>query len=175
TMWGFARHDVLPDIVTMGKPMGNGMPLSGVVFRPEVSDEFGQNVRYFNTFAGSSIPVAAGAAVLDVFETENVQQRVRESGHALRTGLQQITRDSAHVAEVRGNGLYVGIEIVSDTGAPDRARAEEVITEMRTHRVLLSGTGRSANTLKIRPPLAFTTADATRFLETFATVAKNHL
>ncbi len=75
TMWGFSRHDVLPDIVTMGKPIGNGMPLSGVVFRPQVCAEFGQNVRYFNTFGGSSIPVAAGAAVLDVFETENIQQQ----------------------------------------------------------------------------------------------------
>jgi 4-aminobutyrate aminotransferase-like enzyme len=175
TMWGFSGHDVLPDIVTMGKPMGNGLPLSGVVFRPEVSDGFGQSVRYFNTFAGSSIPVAAGAAVLDVFESENVQQRVRETGHALRSGLHEITRDSPHVTEVRGNGLYVGVEIVSDTGQPDRARTEDVINEMRSHRVLLSGTGRSANTLKIRPPLAFTMADATRFLETFAKVAKNHL
>jgi 4-aminobutyrate aminotransferase-like enzyme len=177
TMWGFDRHGVLPDIVTMGKPMGNGLPLSGVVFRPEVSDDFGQSVRYFNTFAGSSIPVAAGAAVLDVFETENVQQRVIDNGHALRTGLEQITRDSPHVAEVRGNGLYVGVEIVTDrdTNTPDRARTEDVITEMRTHRVLLSGTGKSANILKIRPPLAFTTADVTRFLETFAKVAKSHL
>ena len=177
TMWGFSRHDVLPDIVTMGKPMGNGMPLSGVVFRPEVCEDFGQNVRYFNTFAGSSIPVAAGAAVLDVFETENVQQRVIDNGNALRTGLREITQNSPHVTEVRGNGLYVGVEIVTDrdSNTPDRARTEDVITEMRTHRVLLSGTGRHANTLKIRPPLAFTTADVTRFLETFATVAKNHL
>ena len=175
TMWGFTRHHVLPDIVTMGKPMGNGMPLSGVVFRPEVSQDFGQNVRYFNTFAGSSIPVAAGAAVLDVFETENIQQNVIDNGHTLRTGLEQITHNSPHVAEVRGNGLYVGVEITTDTGQPDRARTENIINDMRTHRVLISGTGEHANTLKIRPPLAFTTADATRFLETFAKVAQHHL
>ena len=177
SMWGFTRHDVLPDIVTMGKPMGNGMPLSGVVFRPEVSEEFGRNVRYFNTFAGSSIPVAAGAAVLDVFETENVQQRVLDSGRALRAGLQEITKDSPHVAEVRGAGLYVGVEIVKDpdTLHPDRARAEDLITDMRNHRILISGTGKSANILKIRPPLAFTQADVTRFLETLAKVAKARL
>ena len=175
TMWGFARHQVVPDIVTMGKPMGNGLALSGVVFRPEVCEDFGRNVRYFNTFAGSSIPVAAGAAVLDVFETENIQQNVLDNGHALRTGLQQITADSPHVAEVRGAGLYVGIEITTDTGQPDRTRAENVITDLRRHRILISGTGKTANTLKIRPPLAFTTADVTRFLETFDKVAKNHL
>ncbi|MGW3960035.1 aspartate aminotransferase family protein [Amycolatopsis sp. NPDC005003] len=177
TMWGFSRHGVLPDIVTMGKPMGNGMPISGVVFRPEVSDEFGRNVRYFNTFGGSSIPVAAGAAVLDVFEEENVQRRVLENGTALRKGLEEITEDSVHVAEVRGSGLYAGVEIVEDrqTGVPDRARAEDVINDLRDRRVLVSGTGQAANVLKIRPPLAFTAADVTRFLETFAEVAKVRL
>jgi 4-aminobutyrate aminotransferase-like enzyme len=176
-MWGFARHGVLPDIVTMGKPMGNGVPISGVVFRPEVSDEFGRNVRYFNTFAGSSIPVAAGAAVLDVFEEENVQQRVVENGTALRAGIEEITRESPFVAEVRGRGLYVGVEIVADrdTLAPDRTRAEDVISDMRDRRVLISGTAKAANVLKIRPPLAFTSADVTRFLETFAEVAKERL
>jgi len=177
TMWGFSRHDVVPDIVTMGKPMGNGMPLSGVVFRPEVCEQFGRDVRYFNTFAGSSIPVAAGAAVLDVFETENIQQNALDNGNALRTGLQQITQDSPHVAQVRGAGLYIGIEIVTDpdTANPDRTRAENVITDLRNHHVLISGTGQGANTLKIRPPLAFTSTDVTRFLETFAKVASDHL
>ncbi|MEV0284913.1 MULTISPECIES: aspartate aminotransferase family protein [unclassified Kribbella] len=178
SMWGFSRHGVLPDIVTMGKPMGNGLPLSGVVFRPEVSDEFGRNVRYFNTFGGSSIPVAAGAAVLDVFEMENVQQRVLENGKALRAGLVEITRNSAHVAEVRGGGLYVGVEIVRDRETlyrPDRGRAEDVINDLRDRRILINGTGRAANVLKIRPPLAFTSADVTRFLETFAEVAKVRL
>ena len=176
-MWGFARHGVLPDIVTMGKPMGNGVPISGVVFRPEVSDEFGRNVRYFNTFAGSSIPVAAGAAVLDVFEEENVQQRVLENGTTLRAGIEEITCESPYVAEVRGRGLYVGVEIVADrdTLAPDRGLAEDVISDMRDRRVLISGTARAANVLKIRPPLAFTSADVTRFLETFAEVAKERL
>lgn len=177
SMWGFTRHAVLPDIVTMGKPMGNGLPISGVVFRPEVCEEFGQNVRYFNTFAGSSIPVAAGAAVLDVFENENVQQRALENGTALRAGLQEITKDSPYVAEVRGSGLYVGVELVKDreTLEPDRSRTEDVINDMRDRLILISGTGKAANVLKIRPPLAFTTADVTRFLETFSEIAKDRL
>lgn len=177
SMWGFSRHGVLPDVVTLGKPMGNGLPLSGVVFRPEVSDKFGQNVRYFNTFGGSSIPVAAGAAVLDVFESENVQQRVLENGTALRAGLEEITRDSSYVAEVRGSGLYVGVEIVKDreTLEPDRARTEDVINDLRDRRILINGTGKAANVLKVRPPLAFKSADVTRFLETFAVVAKDRL
>lgn len=174
SMWGFSRHDVVPDIVTMGKPMGNGVPISGVVFRPEVCEEFGRSVRYFNTFAGSSIPVAAGAAVLDVLEEEGVQQRVFENGTSLRAGIEQLTRESPYVAEVRGRGLYVGVEIVQnrETLEPDRARAEDVISAMRDRRVLISATGRGANVLKVRPPLAFTAADVTRFLETFAEVAQ---
>jgi len=167
----------VPDIVTMGKPMGNGVPVSGVVFRPEVSEEFGRNVRYFNTFAGSSIPVAAAAAVLDVLEEENVQQRVLENGALLRAGIEELTRESPYVAEVRGRGLYVGVEIVKDreTLAPDRGRAEDVISDMRDRRVLISASGPVANVLKIRPPLAFSSADVTRFLDTFAEVAKERL
>lgn len=177
SMWGFSRHHVLPDMVTMGKPMGNGLPISGVVFRPEVCEEFGRSVRYFNTFAGSSVPVAAAAAVLDVFEEEGVQPRVLENGKALRAGLEQLTQESPHVAEVRGTGLYVAVEVVQDreTRAPARARAEDVINGMRDRRVLISGTGRAANVLKIRPPLAFSAADVTRFLETFAEVSKDLL
>lgn len=161
----------------MGKPMGNGMPISGVVFRPEVCEEFGRNVRYFNTFAGSSIAVAAGAAVLDVFEAENVQQRVLDNGRALRAGLEEITRESPYVAEVRGSGLYVGVELVKDRESlePDRVRADHVINDMRERRVLISGTGEAVNVLKIRPPLAFDSADVTRFLETFAQIAETRL
>lgn len=177
SMWGFSRQGVLPDIVTMGKPMGNGVPLSGVVFRPEVSEEFGRNVRYFNTFAGSSIPVAAGAAVLDVLEEEDVQQRVLENGKVLRAGLEEITHKSPYVAEVRGTGLYYAVEIVRDRESlePDRTRAEDLINDMRDRRVLISASGKGANVLKIRPPLAFSEADVTRFLETFAEVAKVRL
>ncbi|MEU1848237.1 aspartate aminotransferase family protein [Streptomyces sp. NPDC019990] len=177
SMWGFSRHGVLPDIVTMGKPMGNGMPISGVVFRPEVCEEFGRNVRYFNTFAGSSIAVAAGAAVLDVFAAENVQQRTLDNGKALRAGLEEITRESAHVAEVRGSGLYVGVEIVKDRESlePDRVLADHLINDMRERRILISGTGEAVNVLKIRPPLAFDSADVTRFLETFAEIAERRL
>ena len=115
--------------------------------------------------------------MLDVFEEENVQQRVLENGKALRAGVEEITHASPYVAEVRGSGLYVGVEIVKDHGSlePDRARAEDVINDMRDRRVLISGSAKGANVLKIRPPLAFSSADVARFLETFAEVAKVRL
>ena len=170
-------QDVVPDIVTMGKPMGNGIPLSAVVFRPEVASDFGEKVRYFNTFGGSSVPIAAGAAVLDVFESEGVPDRVERIGELLRTGIRELLAGSPHVAEVRGAGLVVGVEIVEDrtTRAPDRARTTRVIDGMRERRILISGAGREVNVLKIRPPLAFDEADVARFLAGLAEVAELHL
>lgn len=177
SMWGFSRHGVVPDIVTMGKAMGNGFPVSGVVFRSEVSDEFGQKVSYFNTLGGRSVSVAAASAVLDVFEKENVRERVAVNGATLRAGLEELTRDSPYVAEIRGNGLYLGVEIVEHRDAlkPDSARCESIIKDLRDHRVLISRTGPAGNVLKVRPPVAFTDSDVSRFLEIFAVVAKKLL
>jgi 4-aminobutyrate aminotransferase-like enzyme len=176
-MWGFAMQQVVPDIVTMGKPMGNGIPLSAVVFRPEVARDFGEKVRYFNTFGGSSVPIAAGAAVLDVFENEEVPARVERIGELLRTGIRELLADSPHVAEVRGAGLVVGVEIVEDreTRTPDRARTTRVIDGMRDRRILISGAAREVNVLKIRPPLAFDENDVERFLDGLREVAALHL
>lgn len=176
-MWGFAMQGVVPDIVTMGKPMGNGIPLSAVVFRPEVARDFGEKVRYFNTFGGSSVPIAAGAAVLDVFERESIPERVDEVGALLRAGIREVLAGSPYVAEVRGAGLVMGVEIVTDpeTRAPDRARTTRVIDGMRERRILISGAGREVNVLKIRPPLAFDAADVERFLEGLGEVADLHL
>lgn len=177
SMWGFSRHEVVPDIVTMGKAMGNGYPVSGVVFRPEVSDEFGEKVSYFNTLGGRSLSIAAASAVLDVFEQENLRERVVANGATLRAGLEALTRESPYVGEIRGSGLYLGVEIVKDkrTFEPDSVRAEDIIKDMRDRRVLISRTGPAGNVLKIRPPVAFTAADVSRLLETFAVVAKHWL
>lgn len=177
SMWGFSRHGVVPDIVTMGKAIGNGFPISGVVFRPEVSDEFGQKVSYFNTLGGRSLSIAAASAVLDVFEQENVRERVAVNGAVLLAGLETLTRDSPYVAEIRGSGLYLGVEIVKDreTLEPDPIRCESIIKNLRDRRVLISRTGPAGNVLKVRPPVAFTAADVSRFLETFAILAKQRL
>jgi 4-aminobutyrate aminotransferase-like enzyme len=176
-MWGFRRHGVTPDIVTLGKPMGNGLPLAGVVFRPEVCEEFGENVRYFNTFGGSTVPVAAGNAVLDVFESEGVPQRAESVGAELRSELSSMLSDSPHVCQVRGAGLLASVEIVTDreTRTADRPRANAVINGLRDRFVLVNGSSPGGNSLKIRPPLAFTSQDAARFLVAFGDVAERHL
>ena len=175
SMWGFTRHGVLPDIVTMGKPMGNGMPMSGWCSAPRSARTSGR------TSATSTPSPAARSRSLPARRSWTCS-RPRTSSNGSSTAAGRCAPDSsrspatlAHVTEVRGNGLYVGVEIVTDTAEPDRARAENVITDLRNHRILISGSGEVANVLKIRPPLAFDDADVTRFLETFAKVADTHL
>jgi 4-aminobutyrate aminotransferase-like enzyme len=147
------------------------------VFRPEVARDFGEKVRYFNTFGGSSVPIAAGAAVLDVLESEGVPERVDRIGGLLREGVREVLAGSPHVADVRGDGLVLAVEIVEnlDTRTPDRERTSRIINAMRERRVLISGAAKDVNVLKVRPPLAFDEADVTRMVETLAEVAKLHL
>ena len=153
-MWGFLRHGVVPDIVTMGKPMGNGLPIAAMAARAAVLDDFARGVPYFNTFGGNPVTVAAAAAVLDVIEDEADGQRGGGGGE-LRAELSAIARRHPRLGDVRGAGLYVGVEIVTETGGADRAGARALVNAMRERRVLLSVCGHDGNVLKIRPPLVF--------------------
>jgi 4-aminobutyrate aminotransferase-like enzyme len=155
--WGFQRHGVVPDIVTMGKPMGNGHPVAGLAVRPEVMQAFGQASRYFNTFGGNPVSMAAAAAVLDVIEQQGLQQNALQVGGYLRERLAALGQRYALIGEVRGAGLFVGVELVTDrtTRTPATAQAAHVVNGLRQRQVLLSATGPHANVLKIRPPLVF--------------------
>lgn len=161
-MWGFQRHGVIPDLVTLGKPMGNGFPVAGVAARPEVLAEFGKNSRYFNTFGGNAVAVAAAAAVLDVIEDEGLLENSRSIGLYLKEGFQALARTHDCLGDVRGAGLFLGIEIVSDRigKTPDAAAATRIINGLRENNVLISGCAKAANVLKIRPPLVFTRDNA---------------
>ena len=155
-MWGFQRHSITPDLVVMGKPMGNGMPIAGVAARPELLAEFGRKIRYFNTFGGSSVSVAAASAVLDVIEGEGLMEHSRAVGTALREAIGQVTAGHPGVSDVRGAGLYVAVEFTDPgTGAPDGQAALNIVNELRERRVLISATGAQGHILKIRPPLPF--------------------
>jgi len=161
-MWGFQRHGLVPDIVTMGKPLGAGHPLAGLAVRPEVLAAFGRECRYFNTFGGNPVSMAAGTAVLDVIETEGLLANAQRVGDYLRDKLRGLAARHALIGDVRGAGLFVGVELVSDRVGRTAATAEtvRVVNGMRERGVLLSGTGEHANTLKIRPPLVFSQANA---------------
>lgn len=165
-MWGFQRHGVIPDIVTMGKPMGNGYPVAGVAARPDVLAEFGKKARYFNTFGGNAVAVAAAAAVLDAIEGEGLQENARIIGGHLKAGFQMLAAKHEAVGDVRGAGLFLGVEIVSDRAlkTPDAQAATRIINGLRDENVLISGCGKMANVLKIRPPLVFSRENADQLI-----------
>ena len=167
SMWGFTRHGVVPDLVTMGKPMGNGVPVAAMAARADVLKPFAVEVPYFNTFGGNPVAMAAAAAVLDVIEGEGLLSNAALVGDALRGRLAAI--DDPRVGDVRGAGLYIGVEIVGDphTKAPDRAGARRLVNALRYRRVLVSVCGHDGNVLKIRPPLVFSMADVDWFVSAF--------
>ncbi|MEN4475304.1 aspartate aminotransferase family protein [Mycolicibacterium cosmeticum] len=156
-MWGFDRHGVVPDLVTMGKPMANGLPVAAMAARSSVLEEFATGIPYFNTFGGNPVSMAAAAAVLDVIEDEKLVANAAEVGGALRTALTGLGDEHSVIREVRGAGLYIGVEVDS------QETAKHMVNAMRERRVLISVCGAHSNVLKIRPPLVFSMADVDRF------------
>ncbi|TDK50144.1 aspartate aminotransferase family protein [Antarcticimicrobium luteum] len=176
-MWGFQRHGVIPDLVTMGKPMGNGYPVAGVAVRPEVIDEFGRKARYFNTFGGNAVAVRAAGAVLDVIEKENLVENAREIGAYMRDRMRALQTEYPQIGDVRGAGLFIGVEMVSDPEikTPDAGLATAIVNGLRDENVLISGCAKAANVLKIRPPLVFTRDNADYFLAALERVLERTL
>ncbi|TPG49573.1 aspartate aminotransferase family protein [Roseomonas nepalensis] len=166
TMWGFERHGVEPDIVTMGKPMGNGHPVAGLAIRPSLLERFGGRVRYFNTFGGNPVSAAAGLAVLRVLREEGLPANAAVVGAQLLAGLRGLAGRHAVIGDVRGAGLSIGVELVRDRSTREPATAEtaRVVNALRERRVLISASGPGANTLKIRPPLCLSREQADLFL-----------
>lgn len=156
--WGFARHGVVPDIVTTGKPMGNGIPVSGLLAKSDVMAAFSDHIPYFNTFGGNPVAMAAAQAVLKVIEQEQLQQHSHKVGAELLAALQQLMQRHACIGDVRGAGLFIGFELVTDRDSktPNQALALNLIELLRNkYRVLTSVAGPHGNVLKLRPPLAF--------------------
>ena len=162
--WAFERHGVVPDLVALGKPMGNGIPIAGVVGRAELFDAFGGRVRYFNTFGGNPVSVAAASAVLDELEDRDLLAHAEALGGRVATGLREVTTDEPGVAEVRRAGLFLAVELVEEDGSPDAARAAAVVNAMRERRILISASGTYDNVLKIRPPLVLDESSADRLV-----------
>jgi 4-aminobutyrate aminotransferase-like enzyme len=171
-MWGYQRHHVDPDIITMGKPMGNGYPVAGIGVAHDVVASFGRDMRYFNTFGGNTVAMAAAQATLDVIRDDQLQANAQRVGAVLRDGITELGKRYECVGDVRGAGLYLGVEIVSDgpSKTPDTPTATAIVNSLRERRVLISSTGESGNVLKIRPPLVFSMNDADRLLTELAAV-----
>lgn len=166
--WGFEQQNVVPDIVTMGKPIGNGHPLAAVVTTRAIADAFNNGMEYFNTFGGNPVSCAVGLAVLDVIETEGLQQHAAEVGRWLLHQFNDLKSEFTCIGDVRGSGLFLGIELVLDrqTLEPAKDLAHEVVQELKRRRILLSTDGPLENVIKFKPPMVFSLADAERLVMT---------
>ncbi|HEX7837598.1 MAG TPA: aminotransferase class III-fold pyridoxal phosphate-dependent enzyme, partial [Kofleriaceae bacterium] len=165
--WGFEAQGVIPDIVVMGKSLGNGHPLAAVVTTRAIADAFDNGMEYFSTFGGNTVSCAVGSAVLDVLRREGLQAHARQVGGELLAGLRALSARHELVGDVRGSGLFLGVELVKDrdTRKPAAAEASYVANRMRDEGILLGTDGPLHNVVKIRPPMPFETADATRLVE----------
>jgi|SRR5579859_2032682 len=166
--WGFETQGVVPDIVTMGKPIGNGHPLAAVVTTPEIAASFDNGMEYFNTFGGNPVSCAIGLAVLDVIADEQLQANALTVGDHLLAGLRGLQARHPLIGDVRGRGLFIGVELVlnQETLEPAAAHASYIANRMRDRGILLSTDGPLHNVLKIKPPLVFTEADANLLVAT---------
>jgi 4-aminobutyrate aminotransferase-like enzyme/Ser/Thr protein kinase RdoA (MazF antagonist) len=160
--WGFESQNVVPDIVTTGKPIGNGHPIGVVITTPEIAEAFNNGMEFFSTFGGNTVSCAIGLAVLDVVQQEQLQQHALEVGNFLLNQLRELQKEFTLIGDVRGSGLFLGVELVGDrnTLEPATDEASFVCNRMRDLGVLIGTDGPYDNVLKIRPPLPFSKDDA---------------
>ncbi|MDA7979247.1 MAG: aminotransferase class III-fold pyridoxal phosphate-dependent enzyme [Pirellulales bacterium] len=170
--WGFELQDVVPDIVTLGKPIGGGHPLGAVVTTPEIAAAFDNGMEYFNTFGGNPVSCGVGLAVLDVIRDEGLQANALEVGNSLRARFVELMSRFPLVGDVRGKGLFLGLEFVNDrqTRDPAARQATYIVERAKEHGILLSTDGPLHNVIKIKPPLCFQHADADRLVQTLEKV-----
>lgn len=166
--WGYEVSDFTPDVVCMGKPMGNGFPVSAMAASHEMVSKFRETHRYFNTFASSPLQAAAGSAVLDEIIENGLVQQVTDVGAGLKTALTDLQAEHPQIGDVRGSGLFIGIDWVAPgTTDPDVVGAERMVESLKSRLILLGKAGQHGNVLKIRPPLVFQDEHAELFLEAF--------
>ncbi|RAJ11663.1 aminotransferase class III-fold pyridoxal phosphate-dependent enzyme [Arenibacter echinorum] len=160
TFWGFQLHGVVPDIVTIGKPLGNGHPLAAVACTQEIADKFANGMEYFNTFGGNPVSCAIGAEVLRVVKREKLQSHALEVGNYLKKELMALALNFPIIGDVRGQGLFLGIELVNARREPLAAQTDYLANRMKDHGILMSTDGPDHNVLKIKPPMVFSQENA---------------
>jgi 4-aminobutyrate aminotransferase-like enzyme len=165
--WGFEMHDVVPDIVTMGKPLGSGHPLAAVITTPEIAHSFMTGMEYFNTFGGNPVSAAIGQTVLDVIVDESLQRNALNTGNYLMAGVRELGKSIEYIGDVRGSGLFIGVEFVTDreSQSPGTKITKGLIEFARENGVFLSSDGPADNVLKIKPPMIIGKAEVDIFLD----------
>ena len=164
-MWAFELQGVVPDIITLGKPIGNGHPLGAVITTREIAKTFANGMEYFNTFGGSQVSSAVGMAVLDVMEKEGLMQNSLENGKLMKKNLEELKKTFPLIGDVRGEGYFLGIELVIDpeTREPAPLHAEYIVERMKSLRILLSTEGPGHNVIKLKPPMVFDQKNVQKF------------
>jgi 4-aminobutyrate aminotransferase-like enzyme len=175
SFWGFEDQGVIPDIVTMGKPIGNGHPLAAVATTREIADAFDTGMKYFNTFGGNPVSCEVGLAVLDEIDRGGLQQHAADVGEYLRARLNGLQEAHPAIGDVRGRGLYIGVDLISDRSrkTPDAPLARRVSEQMKDEGVIVIPTGTHDNVLKVKPPMVFSRTDADHFTETLDRVLRD--
>ena len=165
--WGFELQNVIPDIITIGKPLGNGHPIAAVITTPDIADVFNNGMEYFNSFGGNPVSCAIAMSVLNVIEKEKLQQNALSIGNYLLSGLNILKEKFEFIGDVRGKGLFIGVELVENrkTLDPQPEKAKEIINKMKEIRILISTDGPFNNVLKIKPPMVFSRENAQQIIE----------
>ena len=172
--WGFETENVVPDIVTMGKSMGNGHPLSAVVTTKKIADLFDNGMEYFNSFGGNPVSCAVGHAVLNVIKDEELQKNALDVGLYLKERLKNLKEQFPIIGDVRGRGLFLGVELVnSENLLPAKTEGHSIVNQMKENNILLSIDGPDNNVIKIKPPLVFNKENADELVLTFSKVLSN--
>ena len=164
TFWGFQLHNVIPDIVTIGKPLGNGHPIAAVACTKEVAEKFANGMEYFNTFGGNPVSCAIATEVLQEVKRENLQDNALKVGEFLKSELQKLAQDFSIIGDVRGQGLFLGIELVDANLNPLAEKTAYIINRMNYFGILMSSDGPNHNVIKIKPPITFTIENAKEVL-----------
>ena len=170
--WGFESQNVVPDIVSLGKSIGNGHPLSVVITTKEIADRFNNGMEYFNSYGGNPVSCAIGKAVLEIIEEEELQKNANEVGIRLLKMLQELEKKHEQIGDVRGKGLFLGVEIMegSDFSQPSKEIATIIVNKMKDSGILLSTDGPDHNVIKIKPPMIFNFQNACQLAETLDSI-----
>jgi 4-aminobutyrate aminotransferase-like enzyme len=170
--WGFETQNVVPDIVVLGKPIGNGFPLAAVITTREIAEAFSNGMEFFSTFGGNPVACAAGLAVLDVLQEERLQENALRVGRSWIAALEDLQRKYAVIGDVRGSGLFLGLDLVlsRDTREPAPLQASYIVNRLRDRGILAGTDGPRHNVIKLRPPLIFSEGDAASFCSTLQSI-----
>ena len=174
--WGFEMHSVIPDIVILGKPMGNGHPIGAVITTDIIAKSFGRGVEFFSSFGGNPVSCSAGLAVLDIIEEENLQDNAKYVGNYYLKELGKLKKKYSCIGDIRGSGLFIGIEIVKkDSKIPDKRLAQKIKNDLRKNYILVGSDGPHDNVIKSKPPICFTKENVNQVITSLNIILKKYM